>query len=260
MEKAANKAIGLLVGLYRRIADLTQKDLAKHSGVDVSKIAMVESGLRALGTDRHALAEALKISALGKEELDVLANGWFGIPQADFLTPEDVLTGTPLFVRGLSEEFSNQRTNFDAVWIVTSGDLLRNPALQSFIEQRVKKTRFVFFIASDSLSLDSIILLRNRIIKECRVSKKCLDQNLLLIKVPPAVCLQDMVIYDPGKSCCMFGRIIIRLQFPCGTFAMDPSQLIRVYNAFGLILMQVETRPGVHVETSAGGSMLLPSA
>src|ERR1019366_374621 len=97
--------VGLLLGFYRRRQTLSQAELAAKVDVTASSIATFESGQRLPSEDLlRKIAYVLAISPFAFHQLEVLSRGSVRFPADDWILPEDVASGTPIFLRDLESE------------------------------------------------------------------------------------------------------------------------------------------------------------
>ena len=97
--KERDRAVGLLLYLFRRRSGMQQKALAEKVGFPASYISMLENGNRKISISMiHKLAEVLSLRMREKEML-MKAAGYSGFTFETYWMIQDILHGTLIFAK-----------------------------------------------------------------------------------------------------------------------------------------------------------------
>jgi transcriptional regulator with XRE-family HTH domain len=256
-------AVGTLLGFYRRRKNLSQAELAAKVESTASTIATFESGQR-LPSEKllDDIGRALEISQFAVHQLDTLAKGAGRDthPVDDWILPEDVITGTPVFLRDLeSESIFQAEANIDEMWIVTARPLALAGEMNRMLRDRIKdtETRFVYFI--DSGGGESAfralwdVLSNDTKMQEAGKTRDDILSRLTCVLSPSTLCLQHFAICNPGKFNRTFGRIIVySAGLPIGYTFMDSQHVTRAYNLLQEAFERCKSNRGRPVDTDNG--------
>jgi hypothetical protein len=228
---------------------------------------MFESGQRLPNeATLHQLASALTLDKFAEHQLQVLADypSRSSLPGDEWFLPEDVLCGTPIFLRDLRREAEIQKTaSISEMWIVTARPLALSAPMYGMLKERVlAKASFVYFIdtAEGESSFRSLWgeLSRDPELKEKEVSEKDIAARVRCVLSPPSICLQHFGICNPGRFAEMFGRLIVYAKgFPIGYMAMDPDQVKRAYHLLDPVLRDCTALPNQDVAREYGKFRLI---
>lgn len=256
-------AVGLLLGLYRRRKELSQAELASKVSTTAGSIATFESGQRLPQEELlEKLGRALELSPFALHQLDILAKSASHsiYPADDWVLPQDVFSGTPVFLRDLESESRVQAdAQIDEMWIVTARPLALAGDMNRMLRDRIAgtKTTFVYFIDSsggesafralwDVLSNDSVLL-------EAGITREVILQRLTCVLSPSTLCLQHFAICNPGQFNREFGRIIVYSDGkPIGYTFMDKQHVTRAYNLLQEAFERCKSNRGRTVDTENG--------
>jgi transcriptional regulator with XRE-family HTH domain len=241
------------LGFYRRIKRVsqTQADVAKDAELTPSALGMFEAGQRlpspkvidklaeALGLDPFQTQQLQLISTYSREG-PIIGEQWF--------VPEDVLMGTPIFLRNVRQEAAAQRkAKISEMWIVTSRPLALEGKMYEGLRDRLlhEETTFVYFI--DSTSGESPIRdLRRRLNADAPAQGARLKEKLHCVLVPESLCLYHYGICNPGQLARMFGRLIVYASgIPLGFLSMDSQQVSRAYQLLAPIYRRLQLEPEI---------------
>jgi transcriptional regulator with XRE-family HTH domain len=249
----ARLAVGALLGFYRRIKRVsqTQAVVATEAGLTPSALGMFEAGQRLPSPEAiDKLATALGLDAFQRQQLQfistysrqgpIIGEQWF--------VPEDVLTGTPIFLRNVHQEAVAQRmASISEMWIVTSRLLALEGEMYEGMKARLLKedTTFVYFI--DNTSGESPIRdLWRRLSADAPELGLMLKKKLQCVLVPASLCLYHYGICNPGQLARMFGRLIVYASgIPVGFLSMDSQQVARAYHLLAPIYQRLQTEPEI---------------
>jgi transcriptional regulator with XRE-family HTH domain len=238
----ARRAVGALLGFYRRIRSLSQEDLAKETNkalsgsVSATTVAMAESGYRLPSLDAvAAMANALQLDRFQKRQLEALVEypKRATKPDDEWFLPNDVLAGIPMFLRTLTKESQFQlEAAISEMWIVTERPLAFDGEMRQLLKKRLiqDKTAFVYFI-DFSIGEAPFRALWDGLCKESPRQRKAITERLRCVLTPPAFCLQHFAICNPGsKTEDMFGRAILYSGGAAvGFMPMDRAYVTRAY-------------------------------
>jgi transcriptional regulator with XRE-family HTH domain len=249
-------ALGALLAFYRRVRwpSKTQAEIAKAAHVTPSALGMFESGKRlpspdtvdrlaaALGLDSFQ-AEQLKFIGAYSRQGPLIGEQWF--------VPEDVLAGTPIFLRDIAHERIRQiEASISEMWIVTSHPLAQQDEMYQALKDRIirQETDFVYFIDS-SVGESPIRALWSRIAAEEPDQRTTLLKRLRCVLIPRSFCLDHYAICNPGQLPRMYGRMIIYASgIPRGFLSMDTQQVLRAYHLLAPIYQQIQLQPELSTE------------
>jgi transcriptional regulator with XRE-family HTH domain len=263
--KEARRSVGALLGFYRRIRALSQKELAnkakKITGrkITASTVAMAESGL---GLPRletlAAISTALGLDRFQTRQLEALVEHprRASKPGDEWFLPDDVLTGIPLFLRNLTRESVFQReASMTEMWIVTDRPLALGGEMRAMLKKRIfsDKTVFVYFLDS-TIGEAPFQTLWSGLCMESPAHRKSITERLQCVLTPASLCLHHYGICNPGaKSEDMFGRSVFYSRgLPVGFAAMDSHQVDRAYRLLDQAYQDCKASPGKDVITEWG--------
>jgi transcriptional regulator with XRE-family HTH domain len=253
--------VGLLLGFYRRRQTLSQAELAAKVDVTASSIATFESGQRLPSEDLlRKIADVLAISPFAFHQLEVLSRGSVRFPADDWILPEDVASGTPIFLRDLeSETIVQADTPISEMWIVTARPLALSGGMNTMLRDRIRdtKTTFVYFIDSGggASSFRTLweVLSNDAELQKAKITRDMIWQRLICVLSPASLCLQHFAICNPGQFGQEFGRIIVYSDGkPIGYTFMDRQHVTRAYNLLQESLARCKSNPGNAVDTEYG--------
>lgn len=96
--KERDRAVGLLLHLFRKRTGKRQKVLAEEAGISAAYLSMLEDGRRRIPIDMiHRLTDTLSLRARKKEML-MKAAGYLGSAFETYWTIQDILHGTLTFI------------------------------------------------------------------------------------------------------------------------------------------------------------------
>jgi transcriptional regulator with XRE-family HTH domain len=262
-QKQSRLAIGALIGFYRRVKRKSQKDLSIKSRVNASAIAMIEAGERLPTADvLPKLARALELDTFQEKQLEFIsAHSGATVPQQEqWFMPEDVLLGTPVFLRKLHQEKEfQQKANISEMWIVTSRPLALDGEMYEMLKTRLvnEQTKFIYFI--DSTSGESPFrALWSRLKSDTPELRNSIPEKLQCVLTPASFCLQHYGICNPNQLARMFGRLIVYASgIPVGFLSMDSQQVLRAYYLLSPIYALCKSKPNENVSTEFGTFRLL---
>jgi transcriptional regulator with XRE-family HTH domain len=243
----ARLAVGALLGFYRRIKrdSHTQAAVANKAGLTASALGMFEAGRRLPSPEAiDKLATVLSLDAFQRQQLQfistysrqgpIIGEQWF--------VPEDVLTGTPIFLRNVRREAEAQRmASISEMWVVTTRPLALEGETYEVLKTRLLKeeTKFVYFI--DSAAGESPFHdLWRRLNVDAPGQSLVLKKKLQCVLVPSSLCLYHYGICNPGQLARMFGRLIVYASgIPVGYLSMDSQQVSRAYHLLAPIYQRL---------------------
>lgn len=247
-------AIGALLGFYRRIKRVSQVAVATAAGLKPSSLGMFEAGQRLPGPvaiDR--IATALDLDGFQRQQLRLV--GTYSSDRGPaigepWIVPDDILHGTPVFLRDVHREVEAQRkASISEMWIVTHRPLALGGELYELLKRRllVEKTSYVYFI--DSAAGETPFKdLWSRLVSEVPQLRETLPEKLKCVLVPATVTVSHYGICNPGKLE-MFGRHIIYASgAPVGFLSMDSQQVARAYQLLQPIYDRLQIQDEVPTE------------
>ena len=258
----ASLAVGVLLGFYRRRKRWSQAKLAANVSVTASTIAAFESAQRRPSPQvAEEISKALEVDPSGQTQLDLLIRYAkpSSSPKGMWLLPEDVLSGTPLFVRSLAREGDLQdKADISSMWIVTRKPLALEGVMHEVLKNRLLRTRddkgaeFVYFIDS-RVGEKPIRLLWNRLSEGDEGRKRVVCERLQFVLAPASLCLQHFGIANPGRPEKMFGRLILYADgLPVGFVGMDPQRVSDAYEVLFYAYERCKDKKGEFIPTSDG--------
>jgi len=242
----SRRAVGALLGFYRRIKGKTQAEIAVTAGLKSSALGMFESGLRLPNPEAvSSLAAALDLDAFQLQQLQFISaysNKGPLIGEQWFL-PSDVLNGVPVFLRNMRLEVEAQKeAAISEMWIVASRPLAIGGEFYEVLKGRLlrEETKYVYFI--DSTAGESPIRdLWSRLSTDAPELKKVLPAKLRCVLVPPSLCLFHYGICNPGQLARMFGRLIVYASgLPVGYLSMDSQQVLSAYQLLAQVFQRLQ--------------------
>ncbi|HTU47438.1 MAG TPA: helix-turn-helix transcriptional regulator [Bryobacteraceae bacterium] len=263
----SKRAVGALLGFYRRIRRLSQRKLADEAGTTEGVIAMAESGRRLPPAETVApIAQALGLNPFQTRQLELLVEYPHRLsrPGFEWFNPDDVKTGTPMFLRNLDKEAKFQtQANIAAMWIVTDRPLAVREPMKSVLRDRLRNesTEFVYFLDS-SLGERPFQDLWSLLASELPATKETVAKRLKCVLTPASFCLYHFAICNPGDDReAMFGRAIFySAGRAVGYAAMDSDQVDRAYRLLDPSYRICEASPGQEVPTEYGKFRLVQPA
>jgi len=251
-------AVGALVGFYRRTRqpNWTQKELADAAGLKASALGMFESGQRLPSPEvAERIGQALGLDAFERQQLQFICSyGPRGpIIGEQWFLPDDVLNGTPIFLRDPRREAQVQReAEISEMWIVTSKPMARDGAMYEMLKARIldEKTRFVYFL--DVLQGETRFKdLWKRLTGDVPDRMDRIADKLKCVLVPSSLTLYHYGICNPGQLAKMFGRLIVYASgVPVGFLSMDTQQVLRAFEMLEPIYQKLEKQD--RIETDYG--------
>jgi transcriptional regulator with XRE-family HTH domain len=266
-ETAPKLALGALLSFYRRRSDSkTQEDTAKISGLSPSALAMYESGKRLPSKEAlQRICTSINLTTFQHQQLQTIATNLRDIPKIgeQWFVADDVLEGTPIFLRSLSREAEFQiQARISEMWIVTSRPLARSGDMYDSLKTRLlnEDTKFVYFLNNSSGEVP-FQAMWSRLCAEAPVLEKSLPDRLRCVLSPPSLCLFHFAICNPGDHSAMFGRMIMYSSGnPIGFISGDSQQISQAYHLLEPVYQLCRNRPGDSVKTEYGEfRLLIPS-
>jgi transcriptional regulator with XRE-family HTH domain len=241
LKKSIAKAIGLLIGFYRRRKGWTQTELAERASVPRPNVPMFEAGNRTPhGEVLRSILQALDVHPYVEHLIQDMSFYRPWAPDAHgtgSMSPEDVLTGIPIFLRPITAEFLLPGIEkLERVWIAT-----RNPYevssektfLRSFLLRNLRTVEFTYFTDSLEPWRSLCDILRHA---EPALAAE-MDKNLRCIPVPGTHLVSEFMIFNPSMTTQSIGLTIMTSRgFPLGTYPMDVTQARNVYETFANIV------------------------
>jgi transcriptional regulator with XRE-family HTH domain len=263
-ELNARIAIGAVLGFYRRIQKISQHKLATKAGLTQSSVAMFESGKRLPSVAVIArLGKVLDLNRFQQRQLEILAASPLAAVAAghEWFLAEDVLHGTPLFLRDLARESKFQiSANIREMWVVTRKPLASSGEMFNVLRERLSacETKFIYFIDA-SAGEAPIHALWSKLRAEPAQREMSISSNLKFVLTPGSFCLYHFAICNPGEGFEeMFGRsIVYAAGVPVGFTGMDAFQVARAYELLSPICQQCLMNPGKRIATAYGDFRLV---
>jgi transcriptional regulator with XRE-family HTH domain len=239
-------AIGALLGFYRRIKRMSQVAIAEAAGLKASSLGMFEAAQRLPGPQAiDHLATALDLDGFQRQQLQLIgtySSGRGPTIGEPWIIPEDVLHGTPVFLRDVHREADAQRkASISEMWIVTNRPLALGGELYELLKRRllVEKTSYVYFIDSATGELPFKDLW-SRLLSDTPLLRKILPEKLKCVLVPATLCVCHYGICNPGKLETFGRHIIYASGIPVGFLSMDSEQVSRAYRLLAPIYQRIQ--------------------
>jgi len=224
---------------------------------------MYESAQRLPSTDALAkISTALGLDAFQKGQLQVVAgySNRANSPGHEWLVPDDVLHGVPIFLRKLEKESEFQRdADISEMWIVANKPIALDGKMYEMLRKRLSqdKTKFVYFIGGRS-GEESFRALWDHLCSDIPRLKTVIREKLQCVLAPASLCLYHFGICNPGQQSRMFGRAIMYQNgLPVGFYAMDILQVGRAYELLELAYDLCTRNEGKKMTTDYGAFQLI---
>ena len=254
----ARLAVGSLLGFYRRIRHKSQQQIAASAGLPTSAVAMFEAGQRLPSAEAiEKIARALGMDVFQQQQLQFIStySGHASAIGEQWFMPDDVLNGTPVFLRNVHHEAEFQRrSSISEMWIVTSRPLALQGEMYEMLKQRLlsDETNFVYFLDSAAGESPFHALWSRLAVDAPGLNKKIMDK-LRCVLTPRSFCLFHYGICNPGQLARMFGRLIIYAGgLPVGFLSMDSQQVSRAYDLLSPIYERCKSKPNEPITTEYG--------
>ena len=265
-ENEPRLAVGALLGFYRRIRHKSQEQLAEKAGIKASALAMFESGQRLPTSESlDKIARALGLDVFQQRQLEFMStySGQKSAFGEQWFMPEDVLAGTPVFLRSLQREAEFQRNaSLSEIWIVTSRPLAIEGEMYEVLKERLEneQTKFIYFL--DTTAGESPFrALWSRLIADRPKLKDTVPEKLRCVLTPTSFCLYHYAICNPGQLARMFGRLVVYAAgIPVGLLSMDSQHVSRAYDLLFPIYELCRSKPDEPAKTEYGEFRLLQPA
>jgi hypothetical protein len=213
-----------------------------ESGNRLPSPESIEKLARAIGLDDFQRQQLQLISTYSRQG-PIIGEQWF--------VPEDVLLGTPIFVRDVHREAETQiKASISEMWIVASRPLATDGAMYDVLKRRLieEDTSFVYFIDS-TVGESPFENLWRRLNSEVPECAERFPDKLKCVLVPASLCLWHFAICNPGKLARMFGRMIVYASgIPLGFASMDTEQVSRAYHLLAPINQRLRLEQEVKTE------------
>jgi len=251
-------AVGALLGFCRRLDGRSQMNLSEDASLNQSEVALYESGKRLPSKDALSeIAKALDLEAFLTKQLQLVAGypNRADAPGHEWIVPEDVLQGIPIFLRRLDREYELQRkADISEMWVVTMKPLALSGKMYEMLRERLQqeKTKFVYFVGSDAGEQSFQSLWRD-LCSDSPKLRTTILKKLECILAPESICLNHFGICNPGQQSRMFGRAIMYQNgLPVGFYGMDSIQLGRAYEILDPTYRECVRNVGKSVQTKFG--------
>lgn len=262
-ENESRLALGALLGFYRRIKGISQGSLATDAGLKPSMVAMIESGQRVPSSGAIAqISRVLGLDIFQRQQLELVCNydEKSSAGNEQWFLPEDILTGTPIFLRKLHREAAFQRTAaVSETWIVTNRPLALDGEMYDVLKQRLtnEQTNFIYFLDNTAGEMP-FRALWSRLAADDPALKGFIPKKLRCVLTPTSFCLSHYAICNPGQPAGMFGRLVVYAGGrPVGLLSMDSQQVLRAYHLLSPIYDLCVAKPDDLIETEYGHFRLL---
>ncbi len=251
-------AVGSVLGFYRRLDGRSQVALANDAALHPSEVALYESGQRLPSqATLDKIAEQLSLDAFQARQLKLVA-GYPNRAEAaghEWIMPEDILRGLPIFLRRLEREAELQReADISEMWVVAMRPLALEGVIYEILKTRLlhDKTKFVYFVGSEAGEQMFQTLWRRLYTDSPKRAAKTLGK-LECILSPEILFLNHFTIANPGQQSRMFGRAIMyQNTLPVGFYPMDPVFVDRASNILQSVYRECVRNVGKDVKLKFG--------